>query len=197
MYGKTQMKLWEKKPFENLNNKNFAKYTDWAQVKSKTLTWKLPHICSSQDHKSQIFISFTLWSDISYFRIFPLTPLLKFQKCHRMFKALLFAKKSNILYATMVSNVLLKFGWDWMKDCRSGILKFPAHWWITPPQNLAWMHATFLRNLSLRMIVNTPTVALLCKHRQSHKLTTCTGLRTGYNLQWIIWCKIHYWLTID
>ena len=75
-------------------------------------------ICALWYLESQIFIRFTLRSAI--FEIFhilgsPFIPIIKISKCHKIFKTWLIAKKSNSLYFTMVANVLIKFGWHWMK----------------------------------------------------------------------------------
>ncbi len=54
------------------------------------------------------------FQDIPHFRIFPLTPILKFQNA-TYFNTGPIAKKSNSPYSTMVDYVLIKFGWDHMK----------------------------------------------------------------------------------
>ncbi len=47
------------------------------------------------------------FQDVVHFRIFPLTPMLKFQSATKFFKTWPIAKKSDSPYSTMVANMSL------------------------------------------------------------------------------------------
>ena len=61
--------------------------------------------------------------------------MLKFHKCHKIFKTWTIAKKSDSLYSTMVANVFIKFVWHRMKIVGGPAFRnFQLHmvlWWET------------------------------------------------------------------
>ena len=75
---------------------------------------------------------------IAFFKIFhilgfPIDSHVKMSKCHKICKTWPIAKKSDSLYSTMVANVLIKFGWHWIKTVGG-----EAFWNFRPHIVLYW-----------------------------------------------------------
>ncbi len=96
---------------------------------SRNRASKVPYIYALQYTESQIFVCFALRSaffEIFHILGFPLTPMLKFQKCHN---TLFLADHQNIHnFISPYDCRIYRKVWHWSdeKCTRSSILKFPA-----------------------------------------------------------------------
>ncbi len=118
--------------FENRRIGHFAQCSKWPQTKLKESGSKSTlHMCTvgPQVPNFPPFCStISRFRDISHFRIFPLTPMLKFHSATKFVKLGWLAREViAYLHSIMVANVLIAFDWHRMKTV--GV----AFWNFQPP----------------------------------------------------------------